>query len=777
MIVAVALVVLAGYIAVRGLLDEKEALPALGLGTALGWSAFITVLNLALRAGIAFSVAAPVALASVIALGVAGAFRIARRSRGRATLDPGDLALILVSAFPASALILLYQFLGTDGDYYIHYPLIAFFLKGYFPHFHPYFPSLALHGHYGRDLGLAGLLSFGPIGIGTATILEAWILHLATLVNVYVLAKRAGAGRLGGGAAAFLVFFGVNAGFADLLVRTGLAEVMGNNNPVVYAFLFAILRLVPRLLESPTWPAVILLGLLLGGFDIVYEAYFHVLAAALMLLLVLLVFGRLRPASPAVPRRLAAALAISVAVMLPAGGLTSHTLVGLLPSTASKPATRYDFFTQTVRVSVPKRPLLSLTHAGDGRPVPLFSAEFARGQGLGVWLLPASVAILGLSGSAIGLTTSAMAVIALVVPATVDFGAYNGENFRYIFLAGVMSAVSLPVAAGVALHRLAPFLPTAAAVRWLGLAGLVLVLARTSAGSYERYRGVEALALAAPEVLKITERHRLEEWCAEYGPADEAATAFLARRGRRGDRLATNYFAPYQRSVDELISNTFVIMSSAQMPVVGFNARITRQTGGIATSVHGWSGQAIAFWATGDEHILRDVGANWLYVVPRWLPADVARRLAESRALREAFRSGGRVVYQVESERLPRRPELPLATAERLTAVRVSELSAGRPEEFRRVAFTLQYAGDAPLDATAFVFYRIYDRVASAAYDRTDEVGTVHHLALAAGTEMRLTVPFVVPYSEGEYTVEFFVAATGGDVKLGTFPLRVGSPS
>lgn len=784
MIVAVAVLVASGYFAVRGFLREKEFLPALALGTPMAWGAFITVVNLWLRAGTAFAVAVPITGAIILSLGAAGAVLLRRSQAGRASLDRRDLASLAVGAFPASAIILLGQLLGPDSDNFIHYPLIALFMKGYFPHVHPYFPDVALHGHYGRDLGLAGLLSFGEIAFGTAMLIEAWVLHLATLGNVYFLARRAGGGRVGGALAAYFAFFAVNAGFGDWVVRSGLAEVMGNNNPVVYGFMFAILHLVALAIQRPTWMIAVPLGLLVGGFDMVYETHFHVtvlalgvLASALWLPAVSRTLGR-RPAAT-----ITVGLALGLVVMTLSGGLTSRLLLARVtprPATATSGAA-YDWARagaeQAVQVSFPKRPFLSLTHARDGQPVALLSRAFLGSQGIAFWLLPLSTVVLAIARQPVGLACAVVAWSSILIPAAFDFGRFNGENFRYIFLSGLMAAVCLGMAVGEFFGRLTNRRGARHRLYARAVVGICLALLLTdSRRSYALYRYMAMIATDFPYQYRITETQRLRQYCITCEAADVEAMRYLAEHGKGGERLATNYAVPSLELTSGLINPAMVIITGSRLPMVGFNMRIMRDGGGIRSSVHGWSARAVAFWATGDEEILRDLDAHWLYVVPRWLSPAVAGRLAESAVLREAFRSADgdvRIVYRVERERMPPRPAPARPALERLSVRLAATVDRAAPETFVRVPLRVRNDGPDPVSLSAYVVLRVFDRTAAAYYDRRDAVGTVHALRMAPGEEAMLTVPFVVPYNDGDYDIAVLATSGGDEVRLGSFSFTV----
>ena len=777
MIVAVALLALSGYLVVRRLLREPETLVAISLGLVTSWAVFITLLNLALRAGLPFGVANAGAFGVVVVGGIAAAVRTSPESAAK--LDPVDAGLLLMLGAPASLLILLYQFLGADGDNFIHYPLIALFQRGNFPHFNPYFPDVPLYGHYGRDLGLSALSQFGGMGIGTAMIVEAWSLHLATLANIYFLAKRCSGSRLGAAAAAFLAFFAVNAGFSDWLIRSGLAEVMGNNNPVVYGFVFAILLLGQDLVRRPSRAGVALLGLVLGGMDIVYETHFGLLVGGLFVAALLLFIKRRAEAA----RTLLAALAVGIGIMVLSGGLTSRMLLSHLRGAAphgsgsvSAEAWARAGIQQNVEVRFPKHPFLTLTHARDGHGVPLLSREFLRGQGVGLWALPLATVILVISAEALSVACVSVALASLLVPAVIDFGRFNGENYRLIFFGGLMAAVSL----GIALGKAAAFSDrySGAPARKVLLALAVVGMAVTAQRTQEILEYVWKMAFTYPHVFRVKEVERLDYFCPEYGTADEAAGAFVWSHSRREERLLTNYVAPYQHEPQDLVNDAMVVMTTSGLPMPAFDSRVHATTGGIETSVEGWSARTTAFWHTADETILRDLGVDWLYVVPKWLAPSTRIQLSHRPAIREAFRStgGDRVVYRVERSRLPPRPAPPDAAVAELRLVDGKGLEGGHQEEFRFIDVRLHNGGDHPIRQAAYIYYRPTDLKTGVVYDSSDWVGTIQALDLAAGGEQQLRLPFVFPYNEGDHEIEFCIGTANGERRIGTSRITVISP-
>lgn len=777
MIAAVVLLGVAGYGAMRGLVGIREAPFAATLGVASAWGGLIVLLNLILRAHIPFHAAAFIAFGAIVGIGAWG-WRRAHKD-GAAVVDGLDVALLGALASAVSALVLLYQFIGPDSDNFIHYPLVALFMRGQFPHVNPYFPDVPLYGHYGRDLGLAGLLTFGGAGIGTGMMIEAWVLHLATVGNAYYLGKRAGGGRVAAVAATYLVFFGVNAGFADWVVRSGLAEVAGNNNPVVYAFFFAVLLLFAALLEEPRPATAITMGVLLGGLDMVYETHFDILFAALCAVsLLTLVPTAGRSVRPGVRTALTASLALAFVVMLVSGGLTGRMIVKRLdrsshPTASSPSSTAADWALagaqQNVSITFPKHPFLTLTHANDGRAVPLLSPSFVGGQGIALLLLPAAMIFLVARRNLVGIVTGMVAILSLIVPASFDFGRFNGENFRFIFLGGLAAALTVGIASGEVFswirgHTRSDW------IRWAAVAGISAACASQGSRAWRTFRYAELLRSSFPHHFRITEAERLQAFCMTWGRGDEEAAQFLRDHGKQRERLMTNY-AVDDHEGSNLLNNAMVVMSQARLPMIAFNHRLQRDAGGIRSSVEGWSARTIAFWTTGDGEILRDLRPDWLYVVPETLSPDTERALSTIPGVQQAFRSShgaDRVIFRIRADDMPARPVLSRDSLSGTAVIAVEGLEGGRPEQFRSIWVRIGKTGPVVLEGDCYVFYRLFDRTASAPLDEADSIGTVRHLAIRDGGEQRLDLPFVFPYNPGDYEITIWIRTADGDVRIGS---------
>jgi hypothetical protein len=560
---------------------------------------------------------------------------------------------------------------------------------------------------------------------------------------------------------------------------------MGNNNPVVHAFLFAILNLAALVIERRSWPPVLLLALLLGGYDIVYETHFVITTVALCLLAVALLIPQLsRLVERGAAIRLVVSVALSLLVMFTAGGPTSNLLLSkLLGESQGNPTSVYDWAAagvqQRVAIAFPKEPYLSLTHVS-GRPLALYSWEFLGAQGAGFLFLPLSMLVLGLKKRLMGVLCALIALGAIVAPATIDFGRFNPDNFRLIFFSGLMAAVCFGMLLGEGYAWLMTTFEgtrvVSASLRLIGMVLLFAILFASSTRFIHKYTDAQRTALTSPSSFRLTEAERQAYYCAEYGAADAEALTYLATTARRGERLAANYVAPYQRTGSDIVSNSMILMAGARMPMVGFDVRIPRDARKLRTSVEGWSAQARAFWQTGDSDILRDLGADWLYVVPKWLSPVVAARIAREQSISEAFRSAdrGRVIYRVYRNLLPARPTPAKELLAGLTVVRASRLDEGDLEQFLMLPLLIRNKGKNRIAEHVYIYYRIYDRTGAAFYDEHDAVGSVRPLDLSPGAEQLVMMPFVFPYNDGDYEVTFFARAHEEDVRLGSlqFTLR-----
>ena len=254
-----------------GLRHWSEAIP---IGVSLAQVFLICASNATLR--LAGWGSWPVGLAFCSALWT---WRVARKpATGLDSPGPMPVSVGLLAAASALYAILL-QSQEIDDDYWIHAPLQGLLLKGDFPPHNPFFPSLELNGHYGRDLlvvvwsKLTGWTTF------TAQFWLTALLQPLQILIAYFAVCRSTNSRSSGTAAAFFMALGV-----QVASRAGLLDTLQNNNPVAQLYLTLVLYTLvvswKRLEQDRAWDWVVTLGVVLGGLAIVYETHFALCCAS-----------------------------------------------------------------------------------------------------------------------------------------------------------------------------------------------------------------------------------------------------------------------------------------------------------------------------------------------------------------------------------------------------------------------------------------------------------------------------------------------------------------
>lgn len=375
------------------------------------------------------------------------------------------------------------QFSNIDADNWIHEPLIASYQRGVFPPLNPFHPDYQMHGHFGRDLLVAACAQpqADPLS-------AVWILNPLLLVSGFVYLARNLGGAQRGFWAACLCYFGIHCGF-----RFGLINSIDDNNGVVYAFWAYLSVQCCRLLgdQQPPLPRAILLGLLLGLYEVVYETHFGLLLLAGLTTLL---------ATAGNWERWRAGLGLAASSILLAsvvGGPITDLRQRLLRQNPTNltGSTENQNLTQSVVLQFPKKELLRLrlTTAEYQRISSAFSfpllAPFrptVRGEGyilifdprflilhwfalwLGPWSLYRSWRQTRLQDQeeqrygVSGVFLCSFGSWAYLMPGLVHFGEiYEWEYFRWELAAGAGFAAALGL-------QLAPYLQEVRKVRWNG---------------------------------------------------------------------------------------------------------------------------------------------------------------------------------------------------------------------------------------------------------------------------------------------------------------------
>lgn len=265
---------LLGFVISRRVLGLVGAIECLSVAAGLAVSLGLLVANLVLRAGGTLATAEwVVALASVVAGGVL--WKVMPAAESLKWPRPATWAFLL----PSTALIYLLtnsqQLLTIDYDYWIHAPLQGHLLAGAFPPANPFFPELALAGHYGRDLLIVLLSHSFKLDLIRSQFLVTSFTHcLAYLIAVSLFRRFAQVGPAAILGPLFLLL-GVNVGYI-----TGLLEFHHNHSSPAYMQLLLLFFLLLRLREAPRPGPAIVLGTVLGAHAFVFITNFGLVLLA-----------------------------------------------------------------------------------------------------------------------------------------------------------------------------------------------------------------------------------------------------------------------------------------------------------------------------------------------------------------------------------------------------------------------------------------------------------------------------------------------------------------
>ena len=725
-----------GYLLTARVLKERQWQLRLSIAYALTLTLFLFVVNalfhfLSLR----FSVYMTVAL---MAVGSLGLLRL-RPVRSRLiVLGRLEATIVIVLAMTAAFRALFFQMMWVDDDLFPHGALMALYLRDIFPPRNPLHPELAYLGHYGRDLTISAL---------SALVRERFFLvqYVLTSVNqgvivllVYFISRRFLRSVRQALLTVILAFLG---GWA-------LMEVFGNNNSFVYLFLFlnsylCWLALIRRDVASKGIAAVSL-----ATYSIVYETHYGILLIVFSLFPILLMVlrRRWRMRYVAIP---AIVCSVSLTIALFHGGTLTDVGRRYLspPSQHASTVETQAFFTQEVRLRFPKRHFMITSF--DGSDYPVFSTRLLREAGSFVLFLPLMTAIMLCWRRYWGLWIAMMGFVAILVPATVDFGSQNVESYRFLFFGGLAAAMSCGIVAGMWLDCVAARGPLPS---WAKV--VVLVFLVVSCGTATR-RTVEHFSDVARRPREYY--WRAEDWACNGAysakicdPTDARAAMRLGALVKGGESLmlnATNV-APGSFHTDAMLaalSGTFIRGRGLRVSAAG-----GYKMGMDFEEPSGF--RAIAFWNTGDMRLLEELGVDYLLIDPAKTLPRVYERLARQAQLKLLFREADvrrgttREVYRVERGLQERPPWVPPDLRLEIGPV-PPRLERAR---FYEIPFTLT-THDSRFQGRIKIGYRVFHD--GRLVNWNDEVRYVANLESRGNEAWAGHLYFVAPYEAGRYDV------------------------
>lgn len=561
----------------RRALENSRPVEAICLGLSLACLQGLLLVDLLLRFGLRLGTA--LALVAPCCVGLLFATHAALRRRSAAPPWQPESRPYLLSALGLCLTVGLLtnaaQLHEIDDDYWLHAPLQSHMLRGEFPPRNPYFSSVPLAGHYGRDLLIVSAARALQLDLITAQALTTTCCQVLSFLLLLTLFRRFAPGPaapLG----VLCLGLGINMGY-----MTGMLQFHRNNSALVSLTLLTGFYLLLRLWQNPRIEQACLLSSVLATLAFTYETHFGLLVlAAVSISLARCLWkteGWRRETS-----LLVGALGGGLLLACLVGGAFTSLAASLLAGGSSEQPSSLLNQGQQASLSFPKSPFLglrvlpadslisssyqtvpldalfaALDHQGaryDPLYVPLWSWSVVRMHGLPLLLGPITFLVLWRRRDTMGLLFLALGAWAFLVPGLIHFGpVHEFEYFRWQFAASFGFCGGLAVALGHIWNRGGR--TTAALVGALVclniLPGLRYAIEQTTRAGDEGLRRTLTLAEMPTGWLR---RHsaplRLRD-------GDVEALKWLSGRTRAGERVLVNFSEsdPWEILFESALSN------------------------------------------------------------------------------------------------------------------------------------------------------------------------------------------------------------------------------
>lgn len=740
-----------GYVLASRVLKERQWQLRAPVAYALALTCFLCGVNALFHfISLRHAVYGTVALMVVILLGL---LRLKPVRATSAALGRLEAVAIIVFTMTVCFWTLFWQMVFSDDDFFPHGPNMAFYLRDIFPAMNPLYPDVRLHGHYGRDLTISALsVLFGERFLQVQYVVTA-LNQGAIVLLVYFISKR----YLGSARASFLGvilgFMGVNDTFRD-----GLADAFVNNNSFAYLFLFAIVYLYLVALTRRDYGSKVVAALSLGTYAIVYETHYGILLITFVLFPLLLMSrrGRWRPRYVGVTTVIVFA---SIAIATVEGGVLSEVASRHLATyqRAAKPTAVSDFslVEQHVALRFPKE-RFAIT-SWDGTEYSVFSRRLLSESSVFVLFLPLATGLMFVLRRYWALMVAVMGDLAILVPASVDFGAFNGESFRFMFFAGVAAAIVCGMMTGLGLDWMSQGgrAPMWSLLATAGVAALVIWVCSES-----EHKMLRELS----DVAKRGQDYYWDpgEWACNgvtrgfCDPLDAKAVIRLRPVVKTGERLVTN--TQVEGNVPATFMGHSILSVFSGAFVDGHGIRVSRERvfamGKEYRTAVGF--RALAFWNTGDTGILRRMSVQYVLVDPSRLAPEIYQRLRRESELKLLVREADEVrgeVREIYRVGLPR-PEAPTSLPSDLALVAAEFPSPMTPAGFYEVPLVATTVAKGTFDGRVEIGYQI--RFKDLVMNPGDQVEHVVRMEHSGGGRWVGKMLFIAPFEAGEYEVEIY---------------------
>lgn len=388
-------------------------------------------------------------------------------------LPDAPLSLHIASKFylmVGMTLTVLYALFGmttgmvVDGDLFVHITEIGLFQEGHYPPKNP-FLGVPTHGHFGRQMLIAWISTL----LGTPFLEMEWLLtcvaQATSFLLLFCLIWRVTASQWQAALGTGFFFFN-----ADLGSSIGVADTVSNHNPAAILFFITGSYLIFRVLGKtrgipyPPYPAAFWAGAILGADALIYEIHL-----GLMLLAAPWLFLVVRGSAHF--KRLLLATIVAAVVAGTAGGVGKEMVQRALGGSdqGAESATQ-----QRVQIKLPKPNILQIRmdNLRPSRPFETkwrpWSADFQSSTAYAdvrtkrvlnifwypVWCFPLVLLYLLKNRNPVGLWFGTIAFGAALAPAIVDFGFFEGESLRWLFVVAISASLCFGIALGALLEQI-----------------------------------------------------------------------------------------------------------------------------------------------------------------------------------------------------------------------------------------------------------------------------------------------------------------------------------
>jgi hypothetical protein len=734
-----------GYLLVARVLRETCTQLRLSLAYALGLLAFLTGVNAffhfyTLRHSVYLTLA-------VLAVSSIGLLKLRPLTSFRLTVSRSESLVLWALALTAFFDALFWQMRSSDDDVFIHAPLMAAYLRDIFPPRNPIFPDLRLFGHYGRDLTIAALSSLVGERFFEVQYAVTALNHAVLIPLAYFVGRRYFRSSNQALLAVLFAFLGVNNA-----ARGGLLETFQNNNTFANLFLFVGIYLALAVVTRRQVLHVVVGGLALGTYSVIYETHFGVLLIVLGAFPLVLGVCRSRWRLRHLVRTWSMLLIAGLVSIVQGGTVTDvfwrHVSGTRMEVSQSEDERR---MTQEIRIGFPKSEFRITSPQGE--EYPFWSLRLVRESGIFVTILPLTIALMIVWRKLLGVLVGMIATASLLVPATVDFGAFNSESLRFLMLGGVAAAMLAGVSMAAVWSGCCRRWPAGRPVVTACLA--CILLASFWPSLHTAFTLFSSVARSPADYFLVP-----EDWACSQplvrpcAPLDVAAAVALRGIANPGERTLVynesddRHAVLVVQSLMAAFSRTFVVGAGIRVAPAGLFS--------MAQPYFEPTGfRARAFWQTLDVGLLDDMQVTYLLLDPEALPPDVYRQLVmEPRLDRIVRREDGdglaaREVYRVKP--LSKTAQVVDGESVHLLGVEwPSMITAGHVYRLPVVLAAAPTVSGGELGIT----YRV-NFAGGPQVNAGDEVRQRVGLEPAGPLTWRGAVWFAAPYEPGDYEVHF----------------------